>query len=99
MSALLSFLAITAIAAVNAVFVAGAGLFGIYGDGSSGAAPMVWGIGWTWTGLFYLAGIFRLLQGRPREGVGLVAKTLPIAIVVVIPAGIAWVVLMSFWKG
>ena len=95
MSTTAAYVAIFLISGLNAFGVFLASLLGIYGDGSSGAMPLVLGIGWIWVGAFAVASFYVAWKGQAEAGIALSVKTLPYALLFLVGGSIVWLLIKN----
>ena len=98
MSSAAATLAILIISGLNAFGVYLVSFMGIYGDGSSGAMPLVRRVGWAWVGAFAVAALYIAWTGKPEAGIGLSAKALPYALAFVFVGSTLWLVIASLMQ-
>jgi hypothetical protein len=84
MSNAVAYLTVALIVALNMVVVYGASLFGINGNGSPGSMNFVLGIGTLWVVGFAIRAVQLIARGDKEGGVGVAAKTLPYALLLVV---------------
>ncbi len=89
MSKAVAYLTVALIVALNMAVVFGASLLGISGEGKPGSMYFVLGLGALWVVAFAIRALLLITQGDEKGGVGVAAKTLPYALLLVVLAPFA----------
>lgn len=84
MSSAVAHLTVALIVALNMAVVYGASLLGINGDGTQGSMNFVLGLGTLWVVAFAIRAVQLITRGDEKGGVGVAAKTLPYALLLVV---------------
>lgn len=72
-------LSVCGISAANLFLVAASSIFGVYGDGSTGAAPLILSIGAVWVLAFAVRGFILIRKGDHDAAIQLAMRALPYA--------------------
>jgi hypothetical protein len=84
MSNAVAYLSVALIVALNMVVVYGASLFGINGNGTPGSMNFVLALGALWVVAFAIRAVHLITRGDKEGGIGVAAKTLPYALLLVV---------------
>ena len=79
--------AVAGITLVNLALVGVSSVFGVHGDGTAGAMPLVLGLGCFWVLIFTLRAILLIRAGEYQRATSTAAKAIPYAFACIVIGG------------